>query len=43
LVRQRLQSQFGLAGQLDIDEQRGEFTAKVSLPFEPPEGANANA
>jgi len=38
LVRQRLQSQFGLAGQLDIDEQRGEFTAKVSLPFEPPRG-----
>ena len=43
LVRQRLQSQFGLAGQLDIAEQHGEFTAKVSLPFEPPEGANANA
>jgi two-component system, LytTR family, sensor histidine kinase AlgZ len=43
LVRQRLQSQFGLAGQLDIEEKRGEFTAKVSLPFEPPEGANANA
>ena len=43
LVRQRLQSQFGLAGQLDIEEQRGEFTAKVSLPFEPPEGVNTNA
>jgi two-component system sensor histidine kinase AlgZ len=43
LVRQRLQSQFGLAGQLDIEEQRGEFTAKLSLPFEPPEGVNANA
>jgi LytS/YehU family sensor histidine kinase len=43
LVRQRLQSQFGLAGQLDIDEQGGEFTAKVSLPFEPPEEASANA
>jgi two-component system, LytTR family, sensor histidine kinase AlgZ len=43
LVRQRLQSQFGLAGQLDIEEQRGEFTAKLSLPFEPPDGATAHA
>jgi two-component system, LytTR family, sensor histidine kinase AlgZ len=43
LVRQRLQSQFGLAGQLETNEQGGEFTAKLSLPFEPPEGAIANA
>jgi two-component system, LytTR family, sensor histidine kinase AlgZ len=43
LVRQRLQSQFGLAGRLDIGEERGEFTATVSLPFELPDGANANA
>jgi two-component system, LytTR family, sensor histidine kinase AlgZ len=43
LVRQRLQSQFGLAGQLEISEGRGEFTAKISLPFESPEGVIANA
>jgi LytS/YehU family sensor histidine kinase len=43
LVRQRLQSQFGLAGQLEIGEERGEFTAKVSLPFEDPDGAVAHA
>jgi two-component system sensor histidine kinase AlgZ len=43
LVRQRLQSQFGLAGRLDVGEERGEFTAKVTLPFEPPDGTNANA
>jgi two-component system sensor histidine kinase AlgZ len=43
LVRQRLQSQFGLAGQLEIGEERGEFTAKVSLPYEPPDGVVANA
>ncbi|HTB89833.1 MAG TPA: histidine kinase [Steroidobacteraceae bacterium] len=43
LVRQRLQSQFGLAGQLEIGEERGEFTAKVSLPFDPPDGVGANA
>jgi two-component system, LytTR family, sensor histidine kinase AlgZ len=43
LVRQRLQSQFGLAGQLEIGEERGEFTAKVSLPFDPPDGVVANA
>jgi two-component system sensor histidine kinase AlgZ len=42
LVRQRLQSQFGLAGQLEIGEERGEFTAKVSLPFESPDGVIAN-
>jgi len=42
LVRQRLQSQFGLAGQLETGEERGEFTAKLSLPFEPPEGMSAN-
>jgi two-component system sensor histidine kinase AlgZ len=43
LVRQRLQSQFGLAGQLEISEGRGEFTAKISLPFESPDGVIANA
>jgi LytS/YehU family sensor histidine kinase len=43
LVRQRLQSQFGLAGQLETLEERGEFTAKLSLPFEAPEGMPANA
>ena len=43
LVRQRLQSQFGLAGQLEITEEKGEFIAKVSLPFEAPDGVMANA
>jgi hypothetical protein len=43
LVRQRLQSQYGLAGQLEIGEERGEFTAKLSLPFELPDGMSANA
>jgi two-component system, LytTR family, sensor histidine kinase AlgZ len=43
LVRQRLQSQFGLAGQLEIGEEQGEFTAKVSLPFELPDGMVAHA
>jgi two-component system sensor histidine kinase AlgZ len=43
LVRQRLQSQFGLAGQLETGEERGEFTAKLSLPFEPPDAMSANA
>jgi len=43
LVRQRLQSQFGVAGRLEIDEGPGEFTAKVTLPFEAPDGTNANA
>jgi two-component system, LytTR family, sensor histidine kinase AlgZ len=43
LVRQRLQSQFGLAGQLETGEEQGKFTAKLSLPFESPEGAIANA
>ena len=43
LVRQRLQSQFGLAGQLETGEERGEFTAKLSLPFDPPDGVVANA
>jgi two-component system sensor histidine kinase AlgZ len=43
LVRQRLQSQFGLAGQLETGEEGGKFTAKLSLPFEPPDGVTANA
>jgi two-component system, LytTR family, sensor histidine kinase AlgZ len=43
LVRQRLQSQFGLAGQLEIGEERGEFTAKVTLPLELPNEVLANA
>ena len=43
LVRQRLQSQFGLSGQLETVEEGGEFSAKVSLPFESAEGLVANA
>jgi two-component system sensor histidine kinase AlgZ len=44
LVRQRLQSQFGLAGQLETGEEQGEFTAKLSLPFESSaDGVIANA
>ncbi|MDP9010816.1 MAG: histidine kinase [Pseudomonadota bacterium] len=43
LVRQRLQSQFGAAGRVEVGEERGEFTAKVSLPFESPDPANAHA
>jgi anti-sigma regulatory factor (Ser/Thr protein kinase) len=43
LVRQRLQSQFGLAGQLQIGEEQGEFTAKVTLPLELPNEVPANA
>lgn len=43
LVRQRLQSQFGLAGRLETGEARGEFTAKVSLPFELSDAVHANA
>jgi two-component system sensor histidine kinase AlgZ len=33
LVRQRLQSEYGAAGQLQTREERGEFVAEVSLPF----------
>jgi LytS/YehU family sensor histidine kinase len=43
LVRQRLQSQFGLAGQLETTEEHGEFIAKVSLPLEAPSGVIAHA
>jgi two-component system, LytTR family, sensor histidine kinase AlgZ len=43
LVRQRLQSQFGLAGQLETVEEQGRFTAKISLPFENHDAAAANA
>jgi two-component system sensor histidine kinase AlgZ len=43
LVRQRLQSQFGLAGQLETSGGRGEFIAKISLPFESLEKMLANA
>lgn len=39
LVQQRLQSQFGAAGRLEVAEVRGEFVATLSLPFEP---GNAN-
>jgi two-component system, LytTR family, sensor histidine kinase AlgZ len=39
LVQQRLQSQFGAAGRLEVAEERGEFIATLSLPFEP-ENAN---
>jgi LytS/YehU family sensor histidine kinase len=34
LVQQRLQSQFGSAGRLEVGEERGVFIATVSLPFE---------
>jgi two-component system, LytTR family, sensor histidine kinase AlgZ len=34
LVQQRLQSQFGAAGRLEVAEERGEFIATLSLPFE---------
>jgi len=43
LVRQRLQSQFGSAGRLEVTEDRGEFIATLSLPFEPSDAVNANA
>jgi two-component system sensor histidine kinase AlgZ len=33
LVRQRLQSQCGAAGQLHVREEHGEFIAELSLPF----------
>jgi len=33
LVRQRLQSEYGAAGQLHTREEQGEFVAEVSLPF----------
>jgi two-component system sensor histidine kinase AlgZ len=37
LVRQRLQSQFGAAGRLEVAEEQGEFVATISLPFEAPD------
>jgi signal transduction histidine kinase len=40
LVYQRLQSQFGAAGRLEVAERQGEFIATLSLPFES-ESANA--
>jgi two-component system sensor histidine kinase AlgZ len=43
LVRQRLQSQYGVAGRLEVREDHGEFIAEVSLPFEPSESMRANA
>ncbi|MGO9933746.1 MAG: sensor histidine kinase [Steroidobacteraceae bacterium] len=33
LVRQRLQSEYGAAGQLQVREEHGEFIAEVSIPF----------
>ena len=42
LVRQRLQSQFGAAGRLEVAEERGEFVATVSLPFESTHAVMAN-
>ena len=33
LVRQRLQSEYGAAGQLLIREEQGEFIAEVNIPF----------
>jgi two-component system, LytTR family, sensor histidine kinase AlgZ len=42
LVRQRLQSQFGPAGRLEVAEARGEFIATLSLPFELSDAVNAN-
>jgi two-component system, LytTR family, sensor histidine kinase AlgZ len=37
LVRQRLQSQFGAAGSLEVNEEHGEFIAEIRLPFDPAE------
>jgi two-component system sensor histidine kinase AlgZ len=42
LVRQRLQSQFGPAGTLQVVEERGTFIATVSLPFESSPAVAAN-
>src|SRR5271168_20190 len=39
LVRQRLQSEYGAAGQLRIRDEQEEFVAEVSLPFAATEGA----
>ncbi len=33
LVRQRLQSEYGTAGQLRIRDEQHEFVADVSIPF----------
>jgi two-component system, LytTR family, sensor histidine kinase AlgZ len=38
LVRQRLESQFGVSGQLLVREDAGEFVSEVRLPFESTEG-----
>jgi two-component system sensor histidine kinase AlgZ len=42
LVRQRLQSQYGTAGVLNVREERGEYVAEVSLPFTATEEAADN-
>ena len=39
LVRQRLQSEYGAAGQLRIRDEQQEFVAEVSMPFAATEGA----
>jgi two-component system sensor histidine kinase AlgZ len=38
LVRQRLQSEYGAAGQLQTREEQGEFVAEVSIPFTAKQG-----
>jgi LytS/YehU family sensor histidine kinase len=39
LVRQRLQSEYGAAGQLQVHDAPNEFVAEVSIPFTTTEGA----
>jgi two-component system sensor histidine kinase AlgZ len=39
LVRQRLQSEYGTAGQLHVRDEQNEFVAAVSIPFTTTEGA----
>ncbi|HXC22288.1 MAG TPA: histidine kinase [Steroidobacteraceae bacterium] len=39
LVRQRLQSEYGAAGQLQVHDAPNEFVAEVSMPFTTTEGA----
>jgi two-component system sensor histidine kinase AlgZ len=39
LVRQRLQSEYGAAGQLQVRDAPDEFVAEVSIPFTATEGA----
>jgi two-component system, LytTR family, sensor histidine kinase AlgZ len=34
LVQQRLQSQYGAGGQLQVSEERGEYVAEINVPYE---------